>query len=261
MTERPSPGADRDAGEGLQARLEAIAATIQDFASHEFASRAPIGPDGDIVDAVAAGVNFLGEELAAMFGEVEKRVQERTAALVKVTEELSHRVMHDELTGLANRALLADRLAHRIQMWDRRHHNFAVLFVDLDEFKAINDSLGHGAGDHLLVEVSARILDTVRASDTAARVGGDEFIVLLDEVESPEAAVHMARRLNRAISRVYLLAGTPLATTASIGIALGSDDPASAELLIRDADAAMYQVKARGGNDVWLHGDGGPGGA
>lgn len=253
MTEPHLSKSDAGEAEGLRTRLAAIADTIQDFASHDFASRAPISAEGDIVDAVAAGVNFLGEELEAMFHEIEKRVEERTAALAKVTEELSHRVMHDELTGLANRGLLTECLAHRIQMWDRRSGVFAVLFIDLDGFKSVNDTHGHSVGDQMLIEVSARILDTVRASDTAARVGGDEFVVLLDEVESAEAAVLMARRLGRAISKPYSYGGVTASMSASIGIALGYPDPASTEFLIRDADDAMYQVKKRGGNDVAVY--------
>ena len=131
----PSPAVAR--------RLEEIAGTIQEYAALRFKARAPIGPDGDIVDAIAAGVNFLGEELDASFSETERRVADRTANLVMATQELTRRALHDELTGLPNRALFWELLAHRLALAGRRQTSFAVLFLDVDNFKAVNDTLGH----------------------------------------------------------------------------------------------------------------------
>ena len=131
----------------LTPRLEAIVSAIQAFAALRFDARAPLGPTGDIVDALAAGVNFLGEELEASFNEVERRVAERTAELAAATRELGRRALHDELTGLPNRALLFDHLAHRLQQAGRRAEGLGLLFIDIDRFKLVNDTLGHAAGD------------------------------------------------------------------------------------------------------------------
>lgn len=184
---------------GLEARLEEVVSTIQEFAALRFDARAPIGPDGDIVDAVAGGVNYLGEELEASFGEIERRVADRTAELAMATRDLGRRALHDELTGLPNRALFWEHLSHRLELADRRPTGFAVLFLDVDDFKVVNDTLGHGAGDRLLVEVASRIRAVLRAGDAAARMGGDEFVVLLDDVATKEAALVVAERLSGAL--------------------------------------------------------------
>jgi predicted signal transduction protein with EAL and GGDEF domain len=124
----PGSPPDRDdvQSRGVERRLEDIASTIQEFAALRFGARAQIGPDGDIVDAVAAGVNFLGEELEASFNETERRVADRTAELAIATAELSHRALHDQLTGLPNRTLFWDRLSHRLSLADRRQTGFAA---------------------------------------------------------------------------------------------------------------------------------------
>jgi PleD family two-component response regulator len=172
----------------VERRLEDIASTIQEFAGLRFDARARIGPAGDIVDAVSAGVNFLGEELEASFREIERRVADRTAELAIATRELSRRALHDELTGLPNRTVFWDRLAHRLNLADRRPTGFAVLFLDLDDFKTVNDTLGHAAGDQLLVHVAWRIRGELRAGDTAARVGGDEWLFRFGGVVGCEPA-------------------------------------------------------------------------
>ncbi|MHB8893510.1 MAG: diguanylate cyclase domain-containing protein, partial [Candidatus Limnocylindrales bacterium] len=219
------PGARRVRGgvpvRGLERRLEDLLITIQEFASFKFNVRAPVGPDGDIIDAIAGGVNFLGEELEASFNEIERRVADRTAELSLATRELGRRALHDELTGLPNRALMWEHLAHRVELADRRPTEFAVLFLDIDTFKAVNDTLGHAAGDQLLVDVASRLRGVLRAGDTAARVGGDEFVVLLDDVATKDAAVLVAERVREALGEPYEIGGQRLIATASIGVAMG----------------------------------------
>jgi diguanylate cyclase (GGDEF)-like protein len=261
----PGPAMDRDDVRirGLERRLEDIASTIQDFAALRFRARAQIGPDGDVVDAVSAGVNFLGEELEASFSEIERRVADRTAELATATEELSHRAFHDQLTGLPNRTLFWDRLSHRLSLADRRQTRFAVLFLDLDNFKAVNDTLGHAAGDRLLVDVAWRIRAALRAGDTAARVGGDEFVVLLDEVATSEAALVIAHRLSEALRAPYEIGADRRIAMASIGVVVGPESFGAADAVVAAADAAMYDAKRRGRGRCVLyskdrHGQAGP---
>ena len=137
-----------DAGgvQDLERRLEEVVSVIQELAALRFGARATVGPAGDIVDAVAAGVNSLGEELEASYQEIERQVADRTAELAMATQELRRRALHDDLTGLANRAAFWDRLTHRVDGAGRRTTGFAVLFLDLDGFKTVNDTLGHAAG-------------------------------------------------------------------------------------------------------------------
>jgi len=248
VTVPPGPPTDRDDVQmrGVERRLEDIVSTIQEFAGLRFGARAQIGLDGDIVDAVAAGVNFLGEELEASFSEIERRVADRTAELAIATEELSHRALHDQLTGLPNRTLFWDRLSHRLSLADRRQTGFAVLFLDLDNFKVVNDTLGHAAGDRLLVDVAWRIRAVLRAGDTAARVGGDEFVVLLDEVATSEAALVIAHRLSDALRAPYEIGADRRIAMASIGVVVGPESFGTADAVVAAADAAMYDAKRRG---------------
>jgi diguanylate cyclase (GGDEF)-like protein len=237
----------------LEGRLEDVVRTIEEFASLQFEARALIGPDGDVVDAVAAGVNFLGEELEASFGEIERRVADRTAELAIALRELSRRALHDELTGLPNRALFWEHLSHRMELADRRQTGFAVLFLDVDDFKVVNDTQGHAAGDQLLVAVAARLRAVLRAGDTAARVGGDEFVVLLDDVATKEAAIAAAERLSEALRAPYEVGTDRRIATASIGIAVGPDGLETADDMVAAADAAMYDAKRRGGGRCVLY--------
>jgi len=248
VTAPPGPPPDRDdvQAQGVERRLEHIVSTIQEFAAMRFGARAQIGPNGDIVDAVSAGVNFLGEELEASFREIERRVADRTAELAIATRELSHRALHDQLTGLPNRTLFWDRLSHRLSLADRRQTGFAVLFLDLDNFKVVNDTLGHAAGDRLLVDVALRIRDELRAGDTAARVGGDEFVVLLDEVATSEAALVIAHRLSEALRAPYEIGADRRIAMASIGVVVGPESFGTADAVVAAADAAMYDAKRRG---------------
>jgi len=249
----PPPDRDDGLARSFERRLEDVANTIQEFAALRFDARAPIGPDGDIVDAVAAGVNFMGEELEASFSEIERRIADRTAKLTLATQELGRRALHDELTGLPNRALFWEHLHHRVALADRRQTGFAVLFVDLDDFKAVNDTLGHAAGDRLLVDLASRLRAALRTGDTAARVGGDEFVVLLDDVATTEAALVVAQRLSEALRAPYELGTEQRIVMASVGVAVGPAGFRTADEVVAAADAAMYDAKRRGGGRSVLY--------
>jgi diguanylate cyclase (GGDEF)-like protein/PAS domain S-box-containing protein len=164
-------------------------------------------------------------------------------------DELRHQAFHDALTGLANRALFEDRLSHALASTLRTRKGFAVLFLDLDDFKTINDSFGHRAGDALLQGVAARIDSLVRPTDTAARLGGDEFALLFDGVDTRTEAEAMGTRLLDALSERFTIDGREVGATVSIGIAL-SEGSVRAEEVLRNADMAMYAAKAAGKNAV-----------
>jgi diguanylate cyclase (GGDEF)-like protein/PAS domain S-box-containing protein len=162
-------------------------------------------------------------------------------------EQLTHQAFHDPVTGLANRALFAERVRHAIARTRREHHSVAVVFLDLDDFKTINDSLGHAAGDEVLVEVAKRLATSVRATDTAARFGGDEFALLLEDIEGVQEAADTADRVLETLALPLRVAHKELSLRCSIGISVVSKgSPAGAEELIRDADAAMYRAKRDG---------------
>ncbi|HZD26109.1 MAG TPA: EAL domain-containing protein [Alphaproteobacteria bacterium] len=154
---------------------------------------------------------------------------------------------HDHLTGLPNRGLLFDRLDHAIAQARRYRHQLAVLFVDLDHFKFVNDSMGHEAGDGLLKVVAGRIRDCLRESDTVARLGGDEFIALVTNLQDGADAAAVAGKVIEQLSQPVQINGTAVSAMPSIGIAIYPDDAANGEELIRLADAAMYQAKQKGG--------------
>jgi diguanylate cyclase (GGDEF)-like protein/PAS domain S-box-containing protein len=165
-------------------------------------------------------------------------------------DELRLRAFHDALTGLPNRALFIDRLEHAITRSKRSRERMAVLFLDLDDFKTINDSLGHGEGDQVLVATAARLQGGLRAGDTIARMGGDEFAVLLEDSTKEDAPVDVAERLLATLQEPFTHGDRELFVRASVGVALIGGRSASAEELLRDADAAMYIAKGRGKNRI-----------
>ncbi len=160
-------------------------------------------------------------------------------------DHLRHQALHDPLTGLANRALFRDRVSHALARAHRSRERVAVVFLDLDEFKEINDSLGHAAGDAVIVQMGSRLRLTLRDCDTAARLGGDEFAILLENVRDDQELMEIARRLADALSRPVLVEGREVDLRASIGIAEAQEGE-SAEDLLRNADVAMYHAKAQG---------------
>jgi diguanylate cyclase (GGDEF)-like protein/PAS domain S-box-containing protein len=161
-------------------------------------------------------------------------------------EELKHQAFHDSLTGLANRALFRDRVEHALARHARLGEPIAVLFLDLDDFKVVNDSLGHGAGDQLLGEVAERLLGCLRAGDTAARLGGDEFAVLVEGVPDPKEAVRLSERIIGSLDAPFALEGKEIFVRASIGYAISDEETTGGEELLRAADVAMYAAKAAG---------------
>lgn len=163
--------------------------------------------------------------------------------------QISHLAQHDFLTDLPNRILLNDRLTQAISFARRHGNQLAVLFLDLDRFKHVNDSLGHVIGDKLLQSVAGRLVTCVRSSDTVSRLGGDEFVVLLSDVEHADAAAATARKLITALAAPHDVAHHDLHVSASIGVSIYPDDGHDAETLLKCADTAMYHAKEGGRNN------------
>ena len=193
------------------------------------------------------------EELRGHALELEERVQKRTA-------ELAHQALHDVLTGLPNRNLLMDRLEQAIARGRRRTELFSLLFLDLDRFKVVNDSLGHFAGDQLLIGTARRLEASIRPGDTVSRLGGDEFVIFLDEIANREDALRIVRRIQDRLSEPFVVGGHEIYVTASLGVTISSIGYERAESVLRDADIAMYRAKVQGRAryeifDEWMRAD------
>jgi diguanylate cyclase (GGDEF)-like protein len=188
-------------------------------------ARSTVGADQHALDALAV---IIADAFARM----------------QLTDDMVHYARHDPLTDLPNRGILLDRVAHALHLARRRKVRVALLFIDLDGFKPVNDRLGHAAGDEVLVEVAARLVDSTRQSDTVARLGGDEFAVLLEDVSTAEV-IEISDRILESLTAGVEVAGTSVSLGASIGIAYG-DGTESGEALLRQADLAMYEAKGRG---------------
>ncbi|WP_273653768.1 GGDEF domain-containing protein [Cellulomonas fimi] len=211
----------------------------------------------DVVLVVPAKVNDSDWGLLTFVGPLQTGVENgrespyQCTALLTVAlelrdteERLRRAALHDPLTGLANRALFTEQLQRCVSRAQHHtHYHFGVLFLDLDGFKEVNDSLGHAVGDQVLVAVAGRISRAVRANDLAARLGGDEFVVLLDGMSSTTDATRVAERLSRALLEPLAVGGTSVQVGVSIGIATSARVPGTADDVMRDADAAMYRVK------------------
>lgn len=175
--------------------------------------------------------------------------QHMTDIAERAAAQVSHMVHHDTLTGLANRALMTDRLEQSITLAERYGKQVALMFLDIDHFKHINDSLGHEVGDKLLLSIATRLQAGIRISDTVSRHGGDEFVVLLNEVNGNEDAINIAEKLLNAMIEPHLINGNALKVTISIGISIFPDDGKNAQAMMRNADTAMYQAKKNGRNN------------
>ena len=184
---------------------------------------------------------------------LERVVEARTEGLEAANRQLRHIASHDALTGLPNRVLLDDRLSQAVAHAQSDGHSFAVALFDLDRFKVVNDSLGHRAGDQLIKEVAHRLAGIARSTDTVGRLGGDEFLFIMDRLAKREDAELIARRAVKALQTPIRLDGVDLHTSASIGIAMFPADGRNAETLIANADAAMYCAKQRGRNNIQLY--------
>lgn len=200
------------------------------------------GSDMAIEDSAAPIHNHLGE----MAGAVIVFHDARNSGTV--TEKMSHLAQHDSLTGLPNRVLLMERLIHAIGMGNRRRKKIAVLFLDLDHFKQVNDDFGHAAGDELLREVAKEITTCVRSTDTVSRHGGDEFVILLTEIEEKQDASQIAKKLLSKFEVPHIINDHDIPLTLSIGISVFPENGIDADTLIRNADTAMYNSKEKGRN-------------
>lgn len=163
-------------------------------------------------------------------------------------QRIREAALHDPLTNVGNRTLLFERLTHAIARAKRHsRQKFAVLFLDIDQFKIVNDTLGHAAGDLFLIEVSRRLQSFLRPEDTIARIGGDEFVILLESINDVSDASGVAARIEEDLAKPMLIGKVPISASISIGIVQGSSDVESADQLLRRADSAMYRVKRSGG--------------
>ena len=193
-----------------------------------------------IEDSVAPIHNREGQATGAVI------VFRDVSAARSMAMQMTHSAQHDFLTGLPNRMLLNDRVSQAIAAAERRAKKVAILFLDLDGFKHINDSLGHPIGDKLLQSIAKCLVSCVRGADTVSRQGGDEFVVLLSETEHPEDAAITARRMLQAVAEAHSIDQHDLHVTTSIGVSVYPDDGLDAETLIKNADTAMYQAKENG---------------
>jgi diguanylate cyclase (GGDEF)-like protein/PAS domain S-box-containing protein len=210
------------------------------------------GAEGLLVTAAIRNITTRKKAEALLLQKVEElnRSNEElveSARLARMmTQQMTHLAEHDALTGLPNRLLLNDRVGQAIALAQRHMYRVAVLFLDLDGFKHINDSLGHAIGDKLLQSIATHLTDCIRAPDTVSRYAGDEFVVLLPELRQPEDAAIAARRLLQAAAEGHFIGGHDLHVTTSIGVSIYPDDGLDAETLIKNADTAMYQAKENG---------------
>jgi diguanylate cyclase (GGDEF)-like protein len=202
--------------------------------SHQQAARPWSNEERRLVEQLALEGSLVVENAALRATEQER------------LEELAHQAFHDSLTELPNRALFADRLEHALERTNRRKAAVAVLFLDLDDFKPINDNFGHDAGDQLLTAVAQRIKTCVRPEDTVARLGGDEFTVLLEDIADVRYAIAVAERIESSLREPFKIEGRDATVTASIGIAVSTGRESSPEDLVRDSDSAMYEAKRKG---------------
>lgn len=171
----------------------------------------------------------------------------------QMIERLQHMALYDQLTQLPNRELLLDRIQQALSSARRNHRQFALFYLDLDKFKQVNDHYGHHSGDALLQQTAQRILHCVRESDTVARMGGDEFVILLENIESTEIAINIAEKIRQLLSQPFDLAGQRMDVLPSIGIALFPQHGDNEKQLLRCADEAMYSAKKNGGNAAYIY--------
>lgn len=203
--------------------------------------------------AMDRAINQKMQQIHEINASLERTIEQRTTELRIANDELTKLVSHDTLTGLPNRKLLADRMQQALASARRNGGLMALMYIDLDEFKPINDTLGHDCGDELLREVARRIQACMRESDTVARIGGDEFVVLLPVIESSSDALAAAEKIRATIGLPFDLAGQERHISTSIGIAIYPEHGSGEAALFKNADAAMYMAKNGGRNRVQLY--------
>ncbi|MCW5962166.1 MAG: EAL domain-containing protein [Pyrinomonadaceae bacterium] len=201
-----------------------------------------VGTDAAFYYVESVGVNLLDDPHVSGIVITTRNINERKI----LEDQLTHQAFHDPLTALANRVLFRDRVEHALMRYQRQQTPLAVLFLDLDNFKNINDSLGHAAGDELLKSVAERLMQCVRYGDTVARLGGDEFAILLEDTEQANNAVAIAERVLECALEPFKLNGTDVMIGISVGIAFSSSKRETADELLRNADVAMYIAKENG---------------
>ncbi len=220
---------------------DAISAVRSSPDGHETERWRALHHEGGSVDVEASWLDLTDDPSVQGLVVTIRDVGERTS----LEGKLRHQAFHDPLTSLPNRSLFEDRVRHAVARTRRHGRGTAVLFVDLDDFKTVNDSLGHAAGDELLRQVAERLDAWVRSSDTVARLGGDEFAVLVEQAEGPDEASDIAARIHESLRRPFTVDGHELFVGASVGIA-PADSGATSEELMRNADTAMYAAKGSG---------------
>lgn len=198
--------------------------------------------------------------IASFRAKAQRELEREHRALKQVLEErqalqeaLLHQAFYDKLTGLPNRALLFDHLHHAFLEAVRHKRDLSMLFVDLDDFKSVNDRFGHAVGDQVLVEVAKRMLSVIRPEDTIARLGGDEFTVLIKYPPSLDIAIGVANRILERIAEPYDMSGADFSISASIGVSMSYPMGDQPEDLLREADQAMYEAKSSGKSNVHVH--------
>ena len=224
---------------------------VQDIGA-KAAFLAPILDESDRVMSVLAflaPVSFRGDAFLGQVAEVLSRTLSLYLQRKAAERRTIHASLHDNLTGLPNRAYVN----HQLREWLRANREVALLYIDLDRYKLINDTLGHAAGDKVLIEVAQRLRASIRPGDMAGRMGGDEFVVLLDRLADRAETERIARAVLTAIEKPFVLANRAYFISASIGVALAPSDTTDSQLLIKAADGAMYRVKSEGRNDVRFH--------
>jgi diguanylate cyclase (GGDEF)-like protein len=220
--------------------------------AHEWFERWAGRHEGWQVDEIMLLLALLSAAAAVFAWRRWKEADAEIARNAELQEELEHRATHDALTDLPNRTLLMDRLEHAIQRAIRERVMIAVLFMDLDGFKDVNDAFGHEAGDRLLAQAAGRLRRCVRSADTVSRLGGDEFVVVLEVVEDAERVAEVADRIMESLGAPFGLGRVETSVSASIGVAFLErvdvfDGMVEAEELVREADRAMYRAKGEGG--------------
>jgi len=205
------------------------------------------------IETLAAAAGVVLSLLLALLAWLMVNGRDRALRLAEaMTEELRHMAQHDPLTGLPNRALFRDRLDQELARAKRQQGRFAMVFLDLDYFKPINDNFGHDVGDEVLREVARRLRDSVRAADTVGRIGGDEFVVLMAQISDADSILALAEKLREALGRPFLVASHELSLSCSVGVAVYPEDGADAPALTKGADDAMYRAKEAGRDCVRL---------